>query len=373
MERRHLFRKLMAGAAGIGFASACRRPQAVFTPGDESASGGGNGPRVQWQMATSWPENLNIRFDIVQQLCIRVGELTQGNFAITAFPSGGIAPPEQIFDTVQQGGVECGHSVAAYYIDKARAFTFATGMPFGLNPNQHLAWLHGAGGQELLRTLYADFGLINFQAGSSGNQMGGWFRNKVNSLEDMKGLKMRMPGLGAEVVKRMGLEVRNLPANEILLGLERGDIDAAEWNSPYDDEKLGLNKYARYYYYPGWHDPGSTYELIVNRDAYDRLPEDYRKALEVAAFEAQVAMLSQFNSANQEALQRLISSGVELLPYSEEILQEARKITSDLYTEYASQDSTFRAIYNSWNAFRKGIHRWNGINERSFANLVFEG
>jgi len=368
MKRRRLCNQLAFGAAGAGLVSACssNSPQ-VFSP-----QVNGSGLRVEWRMATSWPENLDIVFGTAQRLGNRVSALTQGNFTITAYPAGGIAPPLEILDTVQEGGAECGHTAGYYYTNKNRAFAFATSMPFGLNPHQHLSWLYGAGGLELLRQLYGDYGVLNFPARSTGNQMGGWFRDKVGSIDDMQGLKMRMPGLGGEVLKRLGADAQNLPPNEILLGLERGSIDAAEWVGPYEDEKLGLNQFAPYYYYPGWHEPGTTYELIVNRNAYDQLPEEYQKALEVSAFEAQVTMLSEYDAVNQAALQRLIRNGTELIAYNQDIIQTARGAANDLYAEYSSQDPGFREIYDNWNAFRQGIYRWNSINERSYADLIFD-
>ncbi|MGB3312562.1 MAG: TRAP transporter substrate-binding protein DctP [Nodosilinea sp.] len=367
MKRRRLFNQLTLGAIGAGVASACSTSPTVFTP---NSSSGGDTPRIEWRMATSWPENLDIVFGTAQRMCDRISELTQGNFSITAFPAGGIAPPLEILDTVQAGTAECGHTAGYYYTSKNRAFAFATSMPFGLNPHQHVSWLYGAGGLDLIRSIYGDFGVINFPAGSTGNQMGGWFRNKVNSVSEMQAIKMRMPGLGGEVLKRMGAEAQNLPPNEILLGLERGNIDAAEWVGPYEDEKLGLNQYASYYYYPGWHEPGTTYELVVNQAAWERLPAEYRQAVELAAFEAQVRMLAEYDAVNREALQRLISSGTELISYTPEIIQGARTAANDLYAEYASQDASFRQIYDNWNAFRGGIYRWNNINERSFAELI---
>jgi TRAP-type mannitol/chloroaromatic compound transport system substrate-binding protein len=366
MKRRRLLNQVAGGVAGIGLFSACSNSQQVFTPQAD-----GSGPKITWRMATSWPENLDIVFGTAQLICERVSDLTNGNFTITAYPAGGIAPPLEILSTVREGGAECGHTAGYYYTSLNQAFAFATSMPFGLNPHQHLSWLYGAGGLELLRKIYADFGVINFPAGSTGNQMGGWFRNRVESSSDMQGLKMRMPGLGGEVLKRIGAEAQNLPPNEILLGLERGSIDAAEWVGPYEDEKLGLNQFASYYYYPGWHEPGTTYELIVNRDVYEQLPEVYRKALEVASFEAQVTMLSKYDAVNREALQRLISGGTELIVYGEDIIQTARQAANDLYAEYSSQNPSFKEIYDDWNAFRQGIYRWNSVNERSYADLVF--
>ncbi|MEM9818952.1 MAG: ABC transporter substrate-binding protein, partial [Cyanobacteria bacterium P01_D01_bin.6] len=172
MKRRRLFNHLALGTAGVGLFSACSRPKQVFTPTEDGE--GGSGPKIAWRMATSWPENLDIVFGTAQQMCTRVGELTQGNFTITAFPAGGIAPPLEILDTVQASTAECGHTAGYYYTSKNRAFAFATSLPFGLNPHQHLSWLYGAGGLELVRNIYADFGVINFPAGSTGNQMGGW-------------------------------------------------------------------------------------------------------------------------------------------------------------------------------------------------------
>ncbi|MEM6434399.1 MAG: ABC transporter substrate-binding protein [Cyanobacteria bacterium P01_D01_bin.115] len=368
MKRRSLFQQVGLGSASVGFASACSRSQTAFTPEAES----GDGPQIEWRMATSWPEDSEIRFGTVKHICDRISQLTQGNFVITAFPAGGIAPPIEILDTVQQGTVECGHTIGHYSIAKSRAFAFPGGLPFGLTAQQHMAWLFGAGGLELMRDLYAGIGIINFPAGSTGRQMGGWFRNKVNTLSDLQGLKMRMPGLGGEVLRRVGVEIQTLPSREILLALERNEIDATEWVGPYEDEKLGLHQYVRHYYYPGWHEPGTTYEILVNRDVYDRLPKEYQQAIKTAAFEAQVLMPSKYDAENGAALQRLLSSGVELVVFSDEILQGVKQAANDLYAEYASQDAVFRQIYDHWNAFRQGIYRWNSVNERSFADLIFD-
>lgn len=287
-------------------------------------------------MATSWPESLDIVFGTAQLICDRVGELTGGNFSITAFPAGGIAPPLEILDTIQAGTAECGHTAGYYYTSKNPALAFATSVPFGLNPSQHLAWMYGAGGLELLREVYADYNAINFPAGSTGNQMGGWFKRKVPTLADLNGLKIRMPGLGGEVMKRLGAAAQTLPPEEISPALERNDIEAAEWVGPYEDEKLGLNKVAPFYYYPGWHEPGTTYELIVNRGSWDRLPKEYQQALQVAAAEAHMMMLSQYDAANREALERLLSSGTELTAYTGEVINGAQAASLELYEEFAS-------------------------------------
>ncbi|MEM9093007.1 MAG: ABC transporter substrate-binding protein, partial [Cyanobacteria bacterium P01_F01_bin.53] len=242
MKRRRLFSQFTLGAAGAGLFSACSNSsQKVFTNDDT----GGSGPNIEWRMATSWPENLELRFGAIQEICDRVSELTQGSFKITPFPAGGIAPPLEILDTVQSGSVECGHTFGEFYHAKNPAFAFASSIPFGLNPRQQVAWLYGAGGLELIRKLYADFGVVTFPAGSTGNQMGGWFRTKIESLSELQALKIRIVGLGGEVLKRLNVETQTLPPNEILVALEQGDIDAAEWVCPYEDENLGLNQFAR--------------------------------------------------------------------------------------------------------------------------------
>jgi len=366
MKRRHLIRQLTIGTATAGTLAACsNQPQLLGTQVQQ-----GSQPRIEWRMATSWPENLDIVFGIAKLICDRVSALTGGNFLITPFPAGGIAPPLEILDTIQAGTAECGHTAGYYYTSKNPAFAFATSVPFGLSPNQHLAWMYGAGGLDLMREVYADYNAINFPAGSTGNQMGGWFKRKVATLADLNGLKIRMPGLGGEVMKRLGAVAQTLPPEEIPPALERNDIEAAEWVGPYEDEKLGLNKVAPFYYYPGWHEPGTTYELIVNRGSWDQLPAEYQQALQAAAAEAQITMLSQYEAANREALERLLSSGTELTAYTSEIINGAQTAALELYEEFASQNTSFRRIYDNWKVFREGIYQWNRINEQSLSEFI---
>lgn len=367
MKRRQLIRQMTIGTTTAGTLAACSRQEQFFSPNVQQVSQ----PRVEWRMATSWPESLNIVFGTAKLICDRVSELTNDSFIITAFPAGGIAPPLEILDTVQAGSAECGHTAGYYYTAKNPALAFATSVPFGLTPSQHLSWMYSGGGLELTREIYANFNTINFPAGSTGNQMGGWFKKKVSTLADLRNLKLRMPGMGGEVMKQLGVQVQNLPPDEILAALERNDIDAAEWVGPYEDEKLGLHKSAPFYYYPGWHEPGTTYELLINQTAWNQLPKDYQQALQTATSEAHLMMLSQYEAANREALQRLISSGTELIAYSSEIISGARKVAFELYEEFSRQDASFQKVYLQWNAFRKGIYQWNRINEQSFAELTF--
>jgi TRAP-type mannitol/chloroaromatic compound transport system substrate-binding protein len=367
MQRRQLMRQITVGAATAGALSSTSCQSQTLSSANYQVSQ----PLVDWRMATSWPETLDIVFNGAQQICDRVRELTSGNFSITAFPAGGIAPPLEILDTVQSNIAECGHTSSAYYIGQNPAFAFATSIPFGLNPNQQMAWLYGAGGLELIREIYADFNIIHFPAVNTGNQMGGWFKNKVQSLNDLKGIRMRMSGLAVEILKRLEVTTQTLPPGELLAALERNDLDAAEWIGPYDDEKLGLNKVAQFYYYPGWQEPGSTFDLIVNQSAWERLPKEYQRALQLSATEALLTTRSQYEAANREALQRLIGSGSELTAFSTEILAGAQKATNEFFEETASQNASFRKIYDNWKVFSQSIYKWNRVNEQSLTRFMF--
>ena len=221
-----------------------------------------------------------------------------------------------------------------------------------------------------MHELYSDFNVINFPAGNSGVQMGGWFKNEVRSLNDLKGLKMRIPGLGGEVMSRLGVNVQVLPGGEVYLALDRGAIDAAEWVGPYDDQKLGLNKAASLYYYPGWWEPGSTFEVQINRSQWDKLPVEYQEIIKTAAIEANTNMLAQYDALNGEALQELIASGTKLTPYSQDILQAAQNAAIDLYQENASTSPEFQKIYQQWSNFRSLVTQWNQVNELSYSTFT---
>lgn len=365
MKRRQLVRQVAIGAASASTLVACSRNNQLLSSNGQQS----NNVRVEWRMATSWTESLDVVFGTSKLLCERVSELTNGNFLITPYPAGGIAPPLEILDTVSTAQAECGHSAGYYYTAKNPALAFATSVPFGLNPSQHFAWLYGGSGLEALRKIYADFNVINFPGGSTGNQMGGWFKKQLQSLDEIKGMKMRVPGLGGKVWKQLGAETQNLPPAEIGPALEQGKIDAGEWVGPYEDEKLGLNKSAQFYYYPGWHEPGTTYEFMVNKPAWEKLPKDYQTALSVAAFEAHTKMIARYDALNREALQRLEKGRTKLVLFSPELLKAAEKTAFSIYEENASSDATFRELYTNWNTFRKAIYEWNHINESSFANI----
>ena len=364
MKRRQLLSNLAIGTTTTTVLAACN--QTNNNPNIQDS----NLPNVKWRMVTSWPKSLDTIFGGAQTVCDRVSAMTGGKFTIRPYAAGEIVPGLEVLDAVQNGTVECGHTASYYYVGKNSALAFGTSMPFGLTAQQQNAWLYHGGGLEAIQKVYADFNIINFPAGNTGAQMGGWFKREVKSLADLKGLKMRIPGLGGEVMSRLGVNVQVLPGGEIFLALDRGAIDAAEWIGPYDDEKLGLNKAAPFYYYPGWWEPGATLEVQVNKSQWDKLPQEYQEVFKTAAMEANLNMLSQYDALNQNALTRLLDSGTKLVAYSPDILVAAQKAAFEIYEENATENPTFKEIYQQWNEFRTSVSQWNKINELSFTNFV---
>ncbi|MGB3300467.1 MAG: TRAP transporter substrate-binding protein [Phormidesmis sp.] len=366
MKRRRILgygAKGITAAVGASAITACSQQQ-----GGSAVSG--DLPRVQWRMATSWPQSLDTIYGGAQRVCDRVSALTSGRFTIDPYAAGEIVPGLQVLDAVQEGTVECGHSAAYYYVGKNQALAFGTTVPFGLNAQQQNAWYYHGSGLEAINKLYADFNVISFPAGNTGVQMGGWFKNNIQTVSDLKGLKMRIPGLGGEVMAKLGVNVQVLPGGEIFLALDRGAIDAAEFVGPYDDEKLGLHKAAAYYYYPGWWEPGATLDATVNLDVWNGLPKEYQEVFKTATYEANIDMLSKYDALNGLALKKLTEQGTQLVPYSDEILKAASQASTALFEENASKDATFKDIYENWKSFRDLVSGWNRINELSFSKFV---
>lgn len=327
-------------------------------------------PLVRWRMATSWPHSLDTIFGGAETISRRVREMSDGRFLIQPFAAGELVPGLEVLEAVQNGSVDCGHTASYYYLGKNPALAFGTAVPFGLTAQQQNAWLAEGGGLDLINRVYADFGVRSFAAGNTGAQMGGWFKRRLEGLDGLRGLKMRIPGLGGKVMAALGVNVQVLPGGEIFLALDRGAIDAAEWTGPYDDEKLGLNKAARYYYYPGWWEPGPTLSALVNLQAWRRLPAEYRAMFEVACQEANGLMLSRYEALNATVLQRLIKGGTELEFYGEAILKAARSASDQILADSAS-DRTFRQIYDQWQGFRRDLFAWNRVNEFSYTRFAF--
>ena len=376
MNRRTFLSSMATKAAGgvvMGVAAGCgmSATPAVQEPSEAVAQESGL-PEISWQMATSWPVALDTIFGGAQVFAERVSAMTGGRFKIEPRAAGELAPGTQVLDVVSQGAVPIGHTASYYYVGKSPTTAFGTTLPFGLNAQQQNSWLYEGGGLDLMQEFYREkFNVIQFPAGNTGVQMGGWFNKEVNTAADLQGLKMRIPGLGGQVMAKLGVNVQVLPGGEIFQALQTGAIDAAEWVGPYDDEILGLNKVTSYYYAPAWWEPGSTLEVEINLDEWNKLPQIYQEIVKTAAFEANMTMLARYDARNNDALQRLLDSGVELREYSPEIMQAAEAASFELYDEFSASDADFKSIFEQWSAFREGIYAWHDVNEGSFSRYVW--
>lgn len=366
-DRREFLKK--ASIAGVAGASTfLAQPKAADIV---AAAQDADLPTIEWDMATSWPVALDTIFGGAQSFADAVARLTSGKFVITPRAAGELAPGLEVLNVVEQGAVPCGHTASYYYVGKSPATAFGATVPFGLSAQQQNSWLYEGGGLKMLQDLYATkFGVIQFPAGNTGAQMGGWFRKEINTLADLEGLKMRIPGLGGQVMTKLGVTVQTLPGGEIFQALQTGAIDAAEWVGPYDDEKLGLQKATGFYYYPGWWEPGPTLEVQINLAEWEQLPDVYKAAVETAAYQANMTMLAKYDARNNEALTRLVDGGVVLTPYSDEIMAAAEEASFALYDELAASDSDFQTIYEEWKKFREGIYAWNDINEGGMSRYI---
>lgn len=371
MRRRDFVKKATLGAAGAGIVSACGGSDSGGMVASAEAAAV-QGPEVTWRLATSFPPSLDILHGAAERIAERVGELTGGRFTMRVYAANELVPALQVMDAVQQGTVQAGYTGGYYYVGKNPALAFDSTVPFGLNARQQNAWLLHGGGLELMREVYADFGIINFLAGNTGAQMGGWFRRPVGSLADIQGLRMRIPGIGGEIMTRLGASVQVLGGPEIYPALERGAIDATEWVGPYDDEKLGFHEIAPNYYMPGWWEPGLSAVLQVSLAAWNELPPAYQALIETVTREATLDQLARYDVENPKALARLVNDhGVTLRAYSDDILQAAWRESNAYLEEQAAADPAFRRVYESWNAYRQQVFPYFAGNEQHYASFAF--
>ena len=351
MERRDFLKKASVGAAA-GAAATIAAPAIAQSL-----------PSVKWRLTSSFPKSLDTIYGGADTLANRVRALTGGKFDIRVFPGGEIVPGLQALDAVQQGTVECCHTCSYYYVGKDKTFGFGTAMPFGMNDRQMNAWVYYGGGDKLLNDCYANYDVIHFAGGNTGTQMGGWFRNEVKSLDEIKGLKIRIAGLGGNVFAALGAVPQQIAGGDIYPALEKGTIDAAEWVGPYDDEKLGFFKVAKHYYYPGWWEPGPMINFFVNKKEWEKLPKEYKEAFQAAAYEANVTMMAEYDHKNPASLSRLLQNGVKLNSYPDEILEAAYKAAQQLYADESAKNPAFKKIYTEWDKYRKTQNAWFSVAE----------
>jgi TRAP-type mannitol/chloroaromatic compound transport system substrate-binding protein len=328
-----------------------------------------SGEKYQWKMVTTWPPNFPVLGEGCNLFAKWVEALSGGRMTIRVYGGGELVPALEVFDAVRNGAAELGNGAAYYWAGKIPASQFFASVPFGMNAQQVNAWLLSGGGLELWEELYAGYGLVPIPGGNTGVQMGGWFNREINSLADLKGLKMRIPGLGGKVLERAGGAPILLAGGEIYTGLERGLIDAAEWIGPYHDYKMGFHQIAKYYYAPGWHELGSVLETLVNKKAYEALPPDLQAIIRAASLRMNHWMLSEFEAQNSVYLKKLIEEEkVQVRIFPGEVLSQLRDITRDILEELAEKDPPSKKVYASYKAFQERARIWSDISEKLYYN-----
>ena len=323
-----------------------------------------------WRMVTTWPKNFPGLGLAPENFAKMVTKMSGGRLNVTVHGANEIVPALGVFDAVSAGSVEMGHGAAYYWKGKIPASAFFTSVPFGMNAQEYNGWLHYGGGLELWREVYAPFNLIPFAAGNTGVQMGGWFNREINSLEDLKGLKMRIPGYGGEVLTQAGGTAVNIPGGELYTALQTGVIDATEWVGPYNDLAFGFHQIAKYYYSPGWHEPGPGLEIVVNKTAYEQLPEDLQTIVEVAARAVNQDMLDEYTARNVAALKELVEvHNVQMRTFPKDVLETFKKSAFDIYEKTAQEDETFAKVYTSYKKYLEGMRNYHKISEEAYYQL----
>ncbi|MCA6062076.1 TRAP transporter substrate-binding protein [Thalassolituus marinus] len=324
---------------------------------------------IKWKLVTSWPKNFPGLGTAPERFATLVNDMSGGRLQIKVYGAGELVPALQVFDAVSQGTAEMGHSGAYYWKGKTAASQFFTSVPFGLTAQEMNGWMEYGGGQQLWEEVYAPFNLLPMPGGNTGVQMGGWFNKEINSVEDLKGLKMRIPGIGGEVLARAGGTPVTLPGGEIFTSLQTGAIDATEWVGPYNDLAFGLYKVAKHYYYPGWHEPGSMMEFVINKPAFEKLPADLQAIVKVATKAINEDMLSEFTMRNQNALVELKEKhGVDVRPFPDEVLKKLQMLSDEVVAEVAQTDDMTRKVYESFRTFRDKVRAYHAVSEQAYIN-----
>jgi TRAP-type mannitol/chloroaromatic compound transport system substrate-binding protein len=324
----------------------------------------------RWKMVTTWPKNFPGLGTGANNVAKLITEMSGGRIQVSVYGARELVPPFEVFDAVSSGTAELGHGAAYYWKGKSEAAQFFAAVPFGMNAQEMNAWLYYGGGMELWREVYAPFGVLPIAAGNSGIQMGGWFNREINALDDLVGLKMRIPGLGGEVLRRAGGTPVSMPGSDIFTSLQSGAIDATEWVGPYNDLAFGLYKAAKHYYYPGWHEPGTTLECLVNQAAYDSLPADLQSIVTNACRVVNGDMLAEYTARNNAALQSLINEhDVDVRAFPDTVLARLRELSEEVVAEIAKKDALSAKVFESYRAFQRQVVSWHDISERAYMNM----
>jgi len=356
MKRRDFLKK-----AGVAVAASAAFSPAVFSQGG----------KMRMEMITSWPTGLPTIFGGATNFAKYVGEMTGGDIEIEVFPAGAQVGGLEVYDNVSNGAFTFGHTAPYYYLGKDPAHAFFTSVPFGLNVGQHNAWIHSGNGQALWDELNAQDNMIAFAAGNTGVQMGGWFRKEINTVDDLKGLSMRIPGLGAKAMGRVGVNVQVLPGGEIYQALETGAIDAAEFVGPFDDQKLGFNRVADYYYTPGWHETGASLCTYINLDEWNDWPEDVQAIMKAAAAQSNQQMTADYDAFNSIALKELSEQGIEVRNFPNEVLAAIEAEMDAIHEESVEASENYAKIYADWTTFRDDVRAMHFIQEYAWHKYVY--
>jgi TRAP-type mannitol/chloroaromatic compound transport system substrate-binding protein len=360
MKRREFIKQASAGA----IASSAAVVPAIALPDNKEDT------EFKWKMVTTWPKNFPVLGTGANQLAELITDMTDGRISVKVYGAGELIPAFEIFDAVSRGTAQMGHGSAYYWKGKIEEAQFFSTVPFGMNGQEMSSWLYFGGGLELWRETYAPFDVIPFAAGNTNVQMAGWFNREINSINDIKGLKMRIPGLGGEVLKRAGGTPVNLPGGELFTSLKTGAIDATEWVGPYNDLAFGLYKAAKYYYYPGWHEPGTTLEAIINKQAFEALPKDLKAIVEAACKTVNQEMSLEFTAKNNAALDTLVNKHhVDVRKLPDDVLATFKTLSHEVVSELAAKNKAAQKIYDSYNKFYKQVVAWHDISEKIYFNV----
>jgi TRAP-type mannitol/chloroaromatic compound transport system substrate-binding protein len=355
MERRKFLK-----SAGIGLAAASAAAPVL-------AQGA---PEIKWRLSSSIPKSLDTAFGPAELISKHVAAATGGKFQIQVFAAGEIVPGSGLLDAVKDNTVQMGHGPSYYWVGKDPSFSFDSGMPFGLNARQHTGWLYEGGGMPLLREFFKEYNVYNIPCGNTGAQMGGWYRKEIKSLEDLKGLKFRIGGIAGMVMSKLGVVPQQISPGDIYPALEKGTIDAAEFIGPYDDEKLGFHRVAKYYYYPAWWEGGAQQSIFVNLNEWAKLPKEYQVILEDACAFAHHDMVAKYDTKNPAAIKRLIGSGTQLRPFPNDVMTASYKACMELYDEIAAKNPRFKKLLDAYMKYRDEVVPWFAVAENRYDNFI---
>ncbi len=361
IERRDFLKKSSLAVAGASVLTACN------SKSESSGPAIINKKKYEWKMVTTWPPHFPIVGEGADKLAKEIEEVSEGQLKIRVYGGGELVPALESFDAVSQGIAEMGHGASYYWAGKIPASQFFTSLPFGMNSIQSFAWLQNGGGNELWKEAYESFNLIPFSAGCTGGQMGGWFNKQIKSANDLKGLKIRIPGIGGKVYTKAGGSAILSAGGEIYTNLERGVIDAAEWIGPYHDYLMGFHKISKYYYYPGWHEPTGVLELLVNKSAFESLPKNLQNLIEVTAASYNIKMLSEFEAKNVEYLEKIKNeTDVKVEKFSDDVLDSFKKYSEEVIEEIVTSDPMSKKVYDSYSKFQKGSNKWVEMSQSNY-------